>query len=249
MAIALRGSFHVNNSAATNALSPALTGWTTANPQPGDLVALSGFAVTAGVTWSQTAGTGAWTILSSDSNASGLGLTSFCAYRILTGTETTPTFTSTGTAGRNFCSMSAWTPDAGYVIAFDSYSVSSAGAGTSQQAAACTFLSPAGGLSLLMQCAETAAGSSTALSLSSGASGWGTSGLSTAALAGNGTTGSCNLVSAVQLGGLAGTVTPGSCTYSASVIANIYNFLVTEQLLAPRPLMITQQSASRAANW
>jgi len=248
VAIALRGSFHFSTAAA-NSFSVALTGWTTATPLAGDLVAVGGFVMTPGVTWSQTAGTGTWMILSSNSNANGLGLSSFAAYRVFDGTETSPTFTSTGAAARNYYSSSAWTPDTGAIIALDSHAVTVNAAGTTPSAPDCTFLSPAGGLSLLLECAETTAGSSTALSVTAQPAGWGTTGLGTAAQAGNGTTASAILQSATQLGGLNGTISPGAITYSASVIANIYQLLITEQMTASSPLIITRQAVNRAATY
>lgn len=248
MTIALRGSLQLNTAAA-NAFSVALTGWTAASPLAGDLVAIGAFVMTPGVTWSQTAGTGTWKILSSDSNANGLGLSSFAAYRVFDGTETSPTFTSTGAAARNYYSSSAWTPDTGAIIALDSHAVTVSAAGTTPSAPDCTFLSAAGGLSLLLECAETTAGSSTALSITAQAAGWGTTGLATSAQAGNGTTASARLVSAVQLGGLNGTITPGTITYSESVIANIYQLLITEQMMASPPLIITRQAVNRAATY
>lgn len=106
-------------------VTPALTGWTNAGlgisgtaPVSGDIVLIvSGVNNNSPRTFTQTAGTGTWTIQGPDNQLTtvgglSLGLNSGVPWRIFDGTETAPTFTWSN-GGRNTWTAVAFAPGTG----------------------------------------------------------------------------------------------------------------------------------------
>lgn len=233
------------SSSALSAVTPPITGWTAAtsnttgqpNPQPGDLVVCHGFVQAASGTWSQTADAGnPWTFHTTGLSNSG-GFISFYATRVWTGTETGPTFTFSGTAGRGVWAIEGAMPDAGNTCAvgvFATDKVTTVAATSFTPNSAVVGGTWSSTLSLLTVHAIAASNGTTADSATF-PTGWGTDGLAAASLAGTSTTKSSYQQNADN-DAVTGTVAPGSVTTGVSSVTNIFHLLITEN---PNPVTIT----------
>lgn len=234
MAITPRCAFAGTYSTGASSLTPIITGLTNCGlgasgtaPAVGDLVFVCGSDAGADTgSWSQTAGTGTWTIKSTDQNTNTQIQTSFIAWKIWAGTETAPTFApSSAFSGRIAYSIIAIAPDTGYFPLIDVWATDLTDASSTSHTPNAATAAGTGELSLIFDEYQTAAKVATAITQTP-SSGW------TQAAAGgtagtNGTAyGTYAVVSYKQ--NVSGTVTPGAETWSVAGPANIYHVLVRE---------------------
>lgn len=229
MAVTLRGYFTADSGTATGTtLTTAFTGWQTANPQPGDLVAFTGYIGADAQFPTQTGGAGTWTFYSiGEHNTS--HFTSFIAWRVLLVTDTAPVF-SWGSAADWALFMCAFIPSPGFTLTLDTGGVNQ------YTTAALSFGPPAvaatgtGELSLVLNAAQASATiGATADIAQTPPAGW-------AAIAEDGL-GSPAATVADSVGGswktgVSGTVTPASealaLNVTTTVYANVYHLLFQE---------------------
>ncbi len=230
MSISIRGG---NGGGATSgaSFSLPLTSWPVgAAPSTGDIVFVSGqMEATSAATWSQTAGTGAWTFQSTGDNNSTLGgIQSFAAWRVFDGSETAPTFTCT-TSGRNQFVAIAVTPDAGFTIKVDTWAttlVDTTGSTSHSPNSAVAAIS--GEVSVLLNHLTATATGTTAIT-SGGETGW-TSERSRSQAGTVGATYSQYIQVAFKTG-VSGTVAPSAFTSNVNTVATIYHVLVTQTVV------------------
>lgn len=212
-------------------IAPALTGWTGSNPATGDIVLIVGIVTgSAGGTWTQTGGTGTWTIHASNGNSGG-SFSSFCASRVFDGTETAPTFTYSGAAGTTAWALEAVTPAAGSigvdVFATDAIDITPGNSFAINAATATATDS----CSLILGAGRTTANLSSAITPAPPA-GWvgTTNGADYSGFAGGASTRANIAVIHNNLGTLTGSVAPANeTTTSAQVMCmNLYHVLLVE---------------------
>ena len=223
MSIALRGFITGSSTTAVTSFAVAYTGWTTANPAVGDIIVIAGVALSASNTVTQTAGTGSWTILSSDSNTN---MTSFAAYRVYASGDTAPTFGFT--SAEYAYVMFALTPDASNTIAYDTKSAVLITTGTSLTPNSAVAAGSGEASVILSAFARTSHGTSSPGTYTP-PTGWTTIGALNI-------TGSLSTygfeVAAAQEIPVSGTVTPGAETITTNSYANVYHLLIKESAAA-----------------
>lgn len=231
MALNVRGYLAPVNNGTTSATSVATTysGWTTSAPQNGDFVVVVILATAASETFSQTAGTGTWTIPASNSNAATEAFTSAIAYKTYVTGDTAPTFSwGTGAAYTYFMFSlySTATSAAGQAV-FDAEStvkVDTTGAAShTPNTSSATYNAD---LSVVINAARYQTSGSAAITMSTPCSGY-----SAIAIGGyGGASGQyANSVSAyISTLSSTGTVTPGAESFNEAVANNAYTLLVKE---------------------
>jgi hypothetical protein len=125
MAIAFRGVLASNTSTtASTTVTPAITGWTGANPAAGDiLLCICTARTTTASTWSQTGGP-TWTFKYNNlQDGTAGGCQAMAAWRIMQAGDTAPTFT-VSTSAPNAYAIIGFTPDAGNTMAIDTWAAS-----------------------------------------------------------------------------------------------------------------------------
>jgi hypothetical protein len=245
----------LSGSGSASAITPALTGWTNIGgpsgtaPVAGDIVFITGSLNAASLTVSQSGGTGTWTLHTTGESQT--GLTSFAAFRVFDGTETSPSFIY-GTSKRFSWAMIALAPDAANTISIDVWATTNidtvaatthtANAATAAGSGECSLIlgddiSSANGTSAMVFTAPT----NWTLPASASATNTGT-----ASTKGYGS-------SIAYRTGQSGTVTPVAETMTGGTVggntqANMYHVLVMETAALPpsRPLVISQ-AIKRAA--
>jgi hypothetical protein len=207
-------------------------------------------AQAASLTFSQTSGTGTWTISGSNSNSGTLAFTSFAASRVFTGVETNPSFAWAST-GRNAWALIALAPDGGSAASIDAEAtlLVASTAATSFTANPATAAG-SGEVSVILAAADASAVGTSAITIAA-PTGW-----TTAATAHTSQVGSAskesNFAGIAWQTGVSGTVTPGAMTLeggssaTGTVVANAYHWLITEAPLPPSRV-IPGQAVKRAA--
>jgi len=232
VAVALRGYLAPSNSGTAGVTSQATqyTGWTTAGASNGDLVLVIFLVTASGLTFTQSAGTGTWTITSSDSNAAtNAPFTSMLAYKTYATGDTAPTF-SWGTSAAYAYMMLALRSTAANAPAtavFDAESsvhvITSPGTVNTPNTAVATY---AADMAIILNAARYQTSGSSAISMTTPSSGF-----SVVALGGYAGAGGAfaNSVSAyTETLSSTGTVTPGGQTFNEAVSSNSYLLLAKE---------------------
>ena len=229
----VRGRLAGNSGSSTGTtITFSLTaGYTGSAPAIGDIVFCVGVVTgSTGGTWSQTSGTGTWTVHASNGNSGG-SFNSFCAFRVFDGTETAPTFTYSSTLGTTAWAVEAVTP-AGGTIGVDIFATdaidTTAGNTFAINAATATGTDAC---SLILGAGRTTVNLSSAITPTP-PSGWvgTTNGADYSGFAGGATTRANIAVIHNNLGSLSGSVAPANeTTTSAQVMCmNMYHVLLVE---------------------
>lgn len=239
MAIAPR--CELGGTSTTDALTPAITGWTNSGvasgtaPAVGDLVFFISNSNGTSASVSQSAGTGTWNFFDTGTlNGGTVSLTTAVAYKTWTGTETAPTFTwSTG--ARLSWAIIAIAPDTGNTLAIDGTPlVKKDTTATTTHTASALTASGSGELSLILTGATASASGTNGLTYVAPTS-WTMPPGGSSSLAGTTSIKSCGSVIWYE-SNVSGTVAPGAGTIeggsstTGTTQANLYHFLISESL-------------------
>jgi hypothetical protein len=234
------------------AFTLALTGWTNLGgpagtaPADGDVILITAYNQgTSSGTWSQSGGTGTWTI-HSDTNAMAADpFNTFLGSIVWSAAaDTAPTFTqSAAHSGRCSYAAVALAPDSGFVGSVDvlaATKIDTAGSSTSFTPTAATAAA-SGEVSVILSDFIAGAVGAVAISISTQVPGY----TSAEAFSQIGTAGSFSgFISIATLTGQGpGTITPGAEVTNVACGANIYTVLVREIAAAPA---VFQQPGGRA---
>jgi len=242
-------SFRAASGGQSSATATSVSATQPAGAATGDLVLV---AVNAKDSQTFQAVTG-WTLSSQDANAATIPFTTAVYWRVLDGTESWPiSFTWTGSSVKSAWNAIAFTPGAGNSMTIDgeaAVKVDTAGA-TTHTANSQTAVD-ASVCSVVIDCGRRTASSATGITVTPPAS-W------TEPANADQTTASGTTTALAQLGaescyrtGQSGTVTPGAATWSQTVAANVYHFLLTDPPVPTSgpPLSALAQPAGGRTAW
>lgn len=251
MAIAFRGTLasNSNNVTGTTVTFSVSTGWTTANPQAGDmLVCIVMGRNTTASTWSQTAGT-SWTFHSNSLQVTTSGGVMAMAASLIHGAgDTDPTFTISNTSATAWAVI-ALTPDAGDTMKIDLWATDKlVTVGASNITPNSATASGTGEASVVMVAeVNTATGKNTSgLTMPTG---YTANGGNSAYVGASG-----QFQHSVGIGAAlsqSGTVTPGAANYGTSTLVGVaLHVLLTETVPSlPPPGLVIGQAVKTASLW